>query len=185
MPVATPAAALGSPCPDFVLPDVFGEVRRRDDVCGGRANLVVFFCNHCPYAQAVEDRLIALQRELGPQGLATTLICANDPADYPDDAPDRLRARAEQKAYPFPSLIDASQDVARAFDAACTPDFFLFDAGRTLVYRGRLDDNWKRPAQVTRRELHDAIVAVLAGRPVEGPQHPSLGCSIKWRRADV
>jgi peroxiredoxin len=181
MPVATPAASLGSPCPDFALPDVFGQLRRRDEVLTGPARLVVFFCNHCPYAKAVEDRLIALQRELGPRGLSTVLICANDPTDYPEDAPDALRARAEEKAYPFPSLIDETQQVARAFDAACTPDPYLFDGAGRLVYRGRIDDNWKRPAAVTRHELREAIEAVLAGRPVPSTQHPSLGCSIKWK----
>jgi hypothetical protein len=181
MPVATPAAALGAACPDFALPDVFGVVRRRDELCTGKANLVVFFCNHCPYAQAVEDRLIALHRELSPQGLTTTFICANDWTAYPDDAPEMLRARAEAKAYPFASLVDESQAVARAFDAACTPDPYLYDAAGKLVYRGRIDDNWKRPAQVSKHELRDAIVATLAGAPVAALQHPSLGCAIKWR----
>lgn len=181
MPVATPVAVLGSPCPSFVLPDVFGVVHRSDALLTGKANLVVFFCNHCPYAQAVEDRLIELHRELAPQGLVTTLICANDPAEYPEDAPEQLKARALAKAYPFPSLIDESQDVARAFDAACTPDPYLFDAAGKLVYRGRIDDNWKRPAQVTKRELRDAIVATLAGQAPSSTQHPSLGCAIKWK----
>lgn len=181
MPVATPAAALGMTCPDFTLPDVFGRVRRRDEALDGRANLVVFFCNHCPYAKAVEARLIALHDEHKASGLRTALICANDPSHYPEDAPEQLCARAEERHYPFPYLVDETQDVARAFDAACTPDFFLFDADRKLVYRGRLDDNWKRPEQVKRRELHEAIAAVLAGRAVEGVQHPSLGCSIKWK----
>jgi peroxiredoxin len=181
MPVATPAAALQMPCPDFTLRDVFGRVQRRDDVLDGRANLVVFFCNHCPYAKAVEARVIALHDEHKGAGLRTVLVCANDPSHYPDDAPEHLRARAEEKHYPFPYLVDESQDVARAFDAACTPDFFLFDQQRRLAYRGRLDDNWKRPEQVTRRELHEAIGAVLAGRAVSDVQNPSLGCSIKWK----
>ncbi len=181
MPVATPAATLGAPCPPFLLPDVYGAMRARDDVLDGRANLVVFFCNHCPYAKAVEDRLIALQREFGDQGLKTVLICANDAEAYPEDAPEALRARAEHKAYPFPSLIDGPQDVARAFDAACTPDPYLYDASLKLVYRGRIDDNWKRPEAVTKHELRNAIEAVLSGRPVAELQHPSLGCSIKWR----
>jgi hypothetical protein len=183
MPVASPAAALGTPCPDFALPDVFGVLRRRDEVLVGRANLVVFFCNHCPYAKAVEGRLIALQRELGPQGLCTTLICANDATEYADDAPEALRARAELRDYPFPSLIDDTQQVARAFDAACTPDPYLFDASLRLVYRGRIDDNWKRPEAVTRHELRAAVLATLAGQAPAAPQHPSLGCSIKWRAA--
>jgi peroxiredoxin len=182
MPVATPAAALGTPCPDFALADIFGVRRRRDDVLAGRANLVVFFCNHCPYAKAVESRVIALHDEHKQAGLRTVLVCANDPSHYPDDAPDQLRARAEERHYPFPYLVDETQQVARAFDAACTPDFFLFDGDRRLVYRGRLDDNWKRPEQVTRRELHEAIAAVLSGQSVPAVQHPSLGCSIKWKQ---
>lgn len=181
MPVATPAAALGSPCPDFALPDVFGVVQHRDDVLVGEANLVVFFCNHCPYAMAVEDRLIALHRDLAPRGLKTVLICANDPTEHVEDAPAALKARAIAKAYPFSSLIDESQQVARAFDAACTPDPYLFDKNGRLVYRGRIDDNWKRPAAVTKHELRYAIEAVLEGRPVSSVQHPSLGCSIKWK----
>jgi len=182
MPVATPAASLGAPMPDFALPDVFGVKRTRDELLRGSANLVVFFCNHCPYAKAVEERLIVLHRELEKRGLKTVLICSNDPTDYPDDAPAALRVRAEQRGYPFPSLIDDTQAVARAFDAACTPDPYLFDKAGRLVYRGRIDDNWKRPEAVTRRELKEAIEAVLDGRPVSPTQHPSLGCSIKWTK---
>lgn len=181
MPVATPASALGSACPDFALPDVFGAVRKRSDVVTGPASLVVFFCNHCPYAKAVEDRLIALARELGPRGLSTTFIASNDWAEYPDDAPEHLKARAEQKQYPFPYLVDASQQVAKAFDAACTPDFFLYDGDQKLAYRGRLDDNWKRPEQVKKQELKEAVEALLAKRPVSSTQNPSIGCSIKWK----
>ncbi len=181
MPMATPAAAIGTPCPDFTLPDVFGEQRRRDDVVSGPAALVVFFCNHCPYAKAVEDRLIALHLELAPRGLTTTLIASNDWVAYPDDAPEQLRQRAVEKKYPFPYLVDASQRVARAFDAACTPDFFLFDRGKQLVYRGRLDDNWKQPELVKRRELAAAVDALITGKPISAAQHPSLGCSIKWK----
>jgi hypothetical protein len=157
--------------------------RLREEVLGGKANLVVFFCNHCPYAKAVEDRLIALHRAFSAEGLRTVFICANDAAAYPDDAPAALRARAEDKAYPFPSLIDERQDIAKAFDAACTPDPYLYDANLKLVYRGRIDDNWKRPDAVTKHELRNAIEAVLSGAPVETLQHPSLGCSIKWKAA--
>jgi peroxiredoxin len=181
MPVATPAAALGSPCPDFALPDLDGKTHKRDDVVTGPAALVVFFCNHCPYAQAVEGRLIALARELAPRGLTTTLIAANDWQAYPDDAPAKLKERAQQRQYPFAYLVDESQAVARAFDAACTPDFFLFDGGGHLAYRGRLDDNWKRPEQVKQHDLRDAVEAVLRGGAPSPTQHPSLGCSIKWK----
>lgn len=180
MPVATPASTLGTPCPAFRLHDVFGGVHDSAGFVDVDAVLVVFFCNHCPYAQAVEDRLIALARTHAPAGLKTVLVASNDVDAYPDDAPDALRARAVSKDYPFPYLVDADQAVAKAFDAACTPDFYLYRRGR-LAYRGRLDDNWKRPAAVTRHELHDAIVAVLAGRAPAEPQHPSIGCSIKWK----
>jgi hypothetical protein len=182
MPVATPAAALGSEHPTFALRTVFGMVRHRDVVLGGDANLVVFFCNHCPYAMAVEDRLIALHLELAPRGLRTVLICSNDPTEHVEDAPDALKARAIEKDYPFPYLIDETQDVARAFDAACTPDPYLYDRHGRLIYRGRIDDNWKRPSAVTKHELREAIEATLEGRPVSSVQHPSLGCSIKWKR---
>lgn len=181
MPVATPASTLGSPCPDFALPDVFGVVKRRDDVVTGKAALVVFFCNHCPYAKAVEDRLIALARACAPRGLSTTFIAANDWQAYPEDAPPLLLARAVEKAYPFPYLVDDSQQVARAFDAACTPDFFLYDGAQRLAYRGRLDDNWKRPELVKRHELKEAVEALLSGQPAPTTQNPSIGCSIKWK----
>ncbi len=181
MPIATPASVLGSACPDFGLVDVFGAAKRRDDVVTGAAALVVFFCNHCPYAKAVEDRLIALARDVGPRGVSTTFIASNDWDAYPDDAPARLKARAVEKAYPFPYLVDVDQSVARAFDAACTPDFFLYDGDKKLAYRGRLDDNWKRPELVKRRELREAIEALLSGQPVAATQNPSIGCSIKWK----
>jgi peroxiredoxin len=183
MPVATPAADLGRPCPDYRLPDVFGGVRCRDDDKSAQALLVVFFCAHCPYARAVEDRIIALHRALAPQGLATVFICSNDAASYPEDAPAGLRAQAEQKHYPFPYLIDEDQRVARAFDAACTPDLFVFDAKRLLRYRGRLDDNWKNPQDVTKHELKDAIQAILRRDVPAAQQFPSLGCSIKWKQS--
>ncbi len=179
MPIATPAAVIGWQMPAFTLKDVFGNTVS-DAALDGKANLLVFFCNHCPYAKAVEDRLIALHNALAPRGLRTVLICSNDATAYPDDAPASLRARAEEKRYPFPYLVDDSQATARAFDAACTPDPFLFDAHGKLVYRGRIDDNWKEPGKVTKEELKAAIDAVLDGAPVDGTQHPALGCSIKY-----
>lgn len=181
MPVATPAAALGMPAPAFELPDVFGVRRNRADVLDGAANLVIFFCNHCPYAQAVEGRVLTLIRDLAPTGLKAVLIASNDWEAYPEDAPAALQARAIEQNYPCPYLVDEDQKVARAFDAACTPDCFLFDGEGKLVYRGRIDDNWKRPAQVTRHELREAIEAVIGHQPVDATQHPALGCSIKWR----
>jgi peroxiredoxin len=175
--------ALGTPCPDFRLPSVDGKTFARDD-CRDRWVLVVMFiCNHCPYVQAVEDRMVALQREYGPRGVQLVGICSNDPTDYPDDRPDRLLARWREKGYGFPYLVDSSQDVARAFGAVCTPDIYVFDRDRRLAYHGRIDDNWKEPTRVRQRELAAALDALLAGRRPAAEQHHSLGCSIKWRKA--
>jgi hypothetical protein len=140
----------------------------------------VFFCAHCPYARAVEDRILALHRRYAARGLATVFICSNDAFAYPADAPDKLREQAEQKQYPFPYLIDADQTVARSFDAVCTPDLFLFDRACGLHYRGRLDDNWKDASAVTAQELADALEGCLKGASPPADQRPSLGCGIKW-----
>jgi peroxiredoxin len=182
MAVETPPPELGTPCPDFRLPAVDGKRYARDDFAGSPALCVMFICNHCPYVKAVEDRLIRLARELGPRGVQFVAICANDAESYPDDAFDKLRERWRDKGYGFPYLHDEAQDVARAFGAVCTPDIFVYGPERKLAYRGRIDDSWKDESKVTRRELADALEAVLAGRPVPAPQRPSMGCSIKWRQ---
>jgi peroxiredoxin len=173
---------LGSPCPDFRLRSVDGRTWARDDFRKADVLVVLFICNHCPYVQAVEDRIIALRREYEGRGVQLVGICANDPTDYPDDRPERLLARWREKDYGFPYLLDETQDVARAFDAVCTPDIYLFDRDRRLAYHGRIDDNWQQPARVRRRELAAAVDALLAGRAPAAEQHPSLGCSIKWRK---
>lgn len=172
---------LGTPCPDFDLPRVDGGRFRLADAAGARALVVMFMCNHCPYVQAVEDRLIALAREYGAKGVRFVGICSNDPESYPDDAPAKLRARWKAKGYGFPYLVDETQDVARAFDAVCTPDIFVYGADLTLAYHGRIDDDWKSPERVRRRELAAALDALLAGERPTREQHHSMGCSIKWR----
>ena len=174
--------ALGTPCPDFRLPAVDGTTVARDDFRDATALVVMFLCNHCPYVQAVEDRIIALARDYGPRGVQFVGICSNDPSGYPEDAPARLLARSRVKGYGFPYLVDASQDVARAFDAVCTPDLYVYDRARRLAYHGRIDDNWKEPGKVTRRELAAALDALLAGRAPEREQLHAIGCSIKWTR---
>jgi hypothetical protein len=131
--------------------------------------------------KAVEDRLIELNRDYAPKGVQFVGICSNDAATYPDDAFDKLAERWHAKGYGFPYLHDESQDVARAFGAVCTPDIFVYDRDRQLAYRGRIDDSWKEPAKVTRRELAEALDALVAGRRPSAEQKPSLGCSIKWR----
>jgi peroxiredoxin len=174
--------ALGSPCPDFSLPTVDGKRAARDDFRDKAALVVMFICNHCPYVQAVEDRLIALAREYSPKGVQFVGICSNDPSSYPDDAPKRLLARWREKQYGFPYLVDESQDVARAFDAVCTPDLYVYDGARRLAYHGRLDDNWKEPGKVKRRDLAAALDAIVAGSSPAREQITSIGCSIKWKR---
>lgn len=181
MAVETPAAALGSVCPPFSLPGVDGRRYAREDFASSPVLLVMFICNHCPYVKAVEDRLIRLGREYGPRGVQLVAICSNDAAGYPEDAFGALAARWREKAYGFPYLHDERQDVARAFGAVCTPDIFVYDRERRLAYRGRIDDSWKDESQVTRRELAEALDAILDGRAPLSPQRPSMGCSIKWK----
>ncbi len=181
MAVETPPPALGTPCPDFRLPAVDGQSYTRDDFTASPVLVVMFICNHCPYVQAVEDRLLRLGRALGPRGVAFVAICSNDARTYPDDAFDKLRDRWRDKGYGFPYLHDEAQDVARAFGAVCTPDIFVYDADRRLAYRGRIDDSWKDESRVTRHDLADALEALLAGGRPAPEQRPSMGCSIKWR----
>ena len=182
MAVETPPAELGAACPDFRLPGVDGKAYARDDFAGKPVLVVMFICNHCPYVQAVEDRLIRLAREFEPQGVQFVAVCANDAAHYPDDAFDKLAARWRERGYGFPYLHDDAQDVARAFGAVCTPDIFVYDRDRRLAYRGRIDDSWKDEGKVQRRELAEALAALVAGKRPPPVQRPSMGCSIKWRR---
>ena len=174
---------LGTPCPDFRLPSVDGRTFARNDFADRPVMVVLFICNQCPYEQAVEDRIIQLARDYGPRGVQLVGICSNDPTDYPDDRPEMLLRRWREKSYGFPYLIDATQEVARAFNAVCTPDIYVFGKDSGLAYHGRIDDDWKEPTKVNRRELATALDALLAGRPAPREQIPSIGCSIKWRKA--
>lgn len=173
---------LGAPAPAFALPDTSGKVVRLDDFREAKGLLVVFMCNHCPYVVHVRHELAAIGREYGPKGIAMVGINANDAAAYPADSFARMGEEARRVGYPFPYLYDATQAVAKAYRAACTPDFFLFDGDRRLVYRGQLDD--ARPGldtPVTGRDLRRALDALLAGQPILGEQLPSMGCNIKWQ----
>jgi peroxiredoxin len=181
MAVESNAPQSGVPCPDFRLPAVDGKTYARDDFAASPVLVVMFICNHCPYVKAVEDRLIALAAEYGPRGVALVGVCSNDAVSYPDDAFDKLAERWRSKGYRFPYLHDESQEVARAFGAVCTPDIFVYDSQRRLAYRGRIDDSWKDPTRVTRRELAGALDALLAGRAPPPDPKPTLGCSIKWK----
>ena len=169
---------LGTSCPDFSLPGVDGKVWTRDDF-KETLLLVVVMCNHCPYVQAVDDRVNQLAKAYAGR-CAVVGINPNDAVAYPDDDFAAMQARAAVKGFVFPYLRDEDQSVARAFGAVCTPDFFLYDQGRRLAYRGRLDDNWKDPEAVKAQDLREAIEALLAGRMPGPVQRPSMGCSIKW-----
>jgi len=173
---------LGTPAPGFALPDPQGTVHSLDDFRAAPALLVAFVCNHCPYVRHIVDGFAEFAREYGPKGLAVVAISANDAAAYPDDAPPAMAEAARRHGFTFPYLYDASQQVALAYQAICTPDFFLFDGRRRLAYRGQFDDS--RPgsaAPVTGASLRAAADAVLAGRSPPAVQLPSVGCSIKWR----
>ena len=174
--------ALGTPAPAFSLPATDGRLVSLGDFARHKALLVMFICNHCPFVKHVRQELSRLGRDYADRGAAIVAINSNDADAYPDDAPDRMREEAAAAGYTFPYLFDATQEVARAYQAACTPDFFLFDGARRLVYRGQLDDS--RPdsgIQVTGRDLRAALDAALAGRPPSSDQKPSLVCNIKWR----
>jgi peroxiredoxin len=181
--IATDSMPLGTSAPDFSLPDVVGgKSVALADFAGKPALLVMFICAHCPYVVHVREELVRLADEFLPQGAAFVAISANDAVKYPADGPEELRAMAVECKFPFPMLYDESQEVARAYTAACTPDFFLFDADRKLAYRGRLDDSTPGNGKpVTGADLRAALEAVLAGQPAPQPQMPSLGCSIKWK----
>jgi len=176
---------IGTPAPDFHLPDVVsGETVGLDRFRGKKALLVMFICRHCPYVKHVQRELAQLGEDYFGKPLGIVAISSNDAAAYPDDAPAGLREMASQLGFRFPFCYDETQEVARAYGAVCTPDFFLFDARGCLAYRGQLDDS--RPGNgipVTGRDLRAAIDALLGGQPVEAVQKPSIGCNIKWRES--
>ena len=177
--------ALGTPAPAFSLKDVRdGKVYSVEPLTGPKGLLVMFICAHCPFVKHVEQELARLGRDYRNSGIGIAAISSNDADNYPDDAPASLAGQARSAGFVFPYLYDETQDVARAYDTTCTPDFFLFDSQRKLVYRGQLDGS--RPGNgvpVTGRDLRAAIDAVAAGNPVPRDQKPSIGCNIKWKRA--
>ena len=173
---------LGTKAPDFRLPDTTGKPVSLKDFSSARALLVVFMCNHCPYVKHVRSGLAQLARDYQPRGLAMVGISSNDVANYPADSPAKMAEEAKAAGYIFPYLYDETQSVAKGYRAACTPDFYLFDQGQRLVYRGQMDDS--RPGNgipVTGKDLRAALDAVLAGKPVSPDQKVSIGCNIKWK----
>jgi len=177
---------LGRPAPDFSLPDSSGRVHALNDFSAAKALLVVFMCNHCPFVKHIAAGLAAFARDYQSRGIAVVGINANDVASHPDDAPEQMALESARQGYVFPYLYDESQAVAKAYQAACTPDFFLYDADRCLAYRGQFDGS--RPGNdvpVTGADLRAAADALLAGQALPEPQLPSLGCNIKWRAGNA
>jgi len=174
---------LGTRAPDFALPDtVSGRTIRLGDYAASPALLVAFICNHCPYVQHMRAAFVEFAREFQPRGLAVVAISANDPEAYPQDSPEQMAIEAKKSGFTFPYLFDRTQQTAKAYQAVCTPEFYLFDAAQRLVYRGRFDAS--RPnsqVPITGSELRAAAEAVLAGRQPAADQKPSIGCGIKWR----
>ncbi|WP_006786596.1 thioredoxin family protein [Thiorhodospira sibirica] len=175
--------ALGTQAPPFSLPDVVtGNTISLDDFAQAKGYLVAFICNHCPFVQMLRHELARFGREYIPQGLAMIAINANDADNFPEDSPEKMQDDARRFAYPFPYLYDQSQATAKAYQAACTPDFFLFDGERRLVYRGQFDG--ARPGNdvmVTGADMRQAVDALLSGQAITAEQKPSLGCNIKWK----
>ena len=182
--VRTPSTMLplGTAAPDFSLPNLDGRLMSLGDVAGEKGMVVMFICNHCHFVKHVADQLAVLGRDYLPRGIGVVAISSNDVSTHPADSPEQMVHEAEERGYLFPYLYDETQEVAQAYHAACTPDFYLFDAGRALVYRGQLDPS--RPGSdvpVTGSDLRAAIEALMAGQPPVAEQIPSLGCNIKWK----
>jgi len=177
---------LGTKAPDFTLPDTDGNMVSLRDFAGKDALLVMFICNHCPYVKHLKEALAKLGSEYHGKGVGIVAINSNDVANYPDDSPDKMKEDARRFKYPFPYLYDESQEVAKAYHAACTPDFFVFDEEQQLAYRGQFDDS--RPGNevpLTGKDLRAALDAVLKGMPAPETQKPSMGCNIKWKSGNA
>ena len=170
---------LGSPCPDFQLQAIDGKNYTLSDF---KAPVLIFafICNHCPFVRLLEDRIIALSKKLNPNDAEFIGICSNDATNYPEDSPEALKKRAKEKNYPFVYLLDESQEVAKEFQALATPDFFIYNKKRNLVYRGRFDDSVKDESKVENKELEEAVLLALKDKDIP-KQQPSIGCSIKWK----
>lgn len=175
---------LGTQAPDFELPDtVSGKTVRLSEIISPKATVVMFLCNHCPYVLHVNAEIVRLAREFQSRGVSFVGISSNDAVAYPEDGPDQMRVHAREVGYPFPYLYDETQEVARAYDAACTPDFYVFDGDQKLAYRGQLDSSRpkRNPGPATGEDLRAALDAVLSGQAPDPVQRPSGGCNIKWK----
>jgi len=173
---------IDSSAPDFNLPATNGQNYSLDSFKNAHALVIVFTCNHCPYAKAAWPLLVKLAQEFKEKGVAFVAINPNDDKQYPEDSLEKMKEHHSARKMNFPYLIDESQDTARAYGAQCTPDIFVYDRERKLRYHGRVDDNWQHPEAVKKEELKEAIEALLRGESPSGDQNPSMGCSIKWRQ---
>ncbi|KHD08368.1 alkyl hydroperoxide reductase [Candidatus Thiomargarita nelsonii] len=174
---------LGTIAPDFTLPNtVTGDTVTLSDLKSDIATVIMFICNHCPYVKHVQDELVKLGNDYQAKGVSFIAISANDVVNYPEDSPDKMKIVAQQLGYSFPYLYDETQEVAKAYQAACTPDFYIFDKDLKCAYRGQLDDaRPKNNTPVTGKDIRAALDAILTGQPVNSAQKPSIGCNIKWK----
>ncbi len=177
----SPTIDIGSKLPEFEATDVFDKPWSTKTRAPGQLLVVMFICNHCPYVQAIETRLLRLAKTFSDRGVEFIGVCSNDSTDHPEDSPANLKKRALELDYPFRYLIDEDQSIAKSLSAVCTPDLFVYDKIDVLKYRGRLDDSWRDESKVKSQDLSLALSALLAGENVRSPQHPSMGCSIKWK----
>lgn len=176
--------ALGTKAPEFTLPDtVSGKNVSLSDLKSAKATVIMFICNHCPFVKHVNIELVRMANDYIPKGISFIAISSNDVVNFPEDSPEKMKEEARALGYPFPYLYDESQSVARAYDAACTPDFFIYDKDLKLAYRGQLDDS--RPSNgipVTGKDIRAALDLLLAGKSIPADQKPSIGCNIKWKK---
>ena len=178
--MATDTLQIGSTAPDFHLPGTDGIQHSIGSFCEKEALLVIFSCNHCPYVQAYEERIIQIQADYKDR-LCVVAINSNDASAYPDDSFEMMKKRADEKNFNFPYLRDEDQSVAKAYGATHTPEIFLFDKNRELAFHGKIDDNWKEPAEVKSKYLRNAIEELLAGEKISVPETFTIGCTIKWK----
>lgn len=171
---------IGSKLPDFSLPGIDGKNYSPSSFQNSKVLVVMFTCNHCPYVQAYENRLIKLQKDFKDKGVSFVAVNANDEINYPEDSFENMVKRAKEKDFNFPYLRDKTQEVAKKFGASYTPEIFLFDEKRTLQYHGRIDDNWQEPEKVTKQHLKEAIEALLANKTIDRADTQAIGCTVKW-----
>jgi len=180
--MATNTLKIGSQAPDFNLPGIDGKKYSLSSLTDKKALIVIFSCNHCPYVQAYEDRIIRIQEDYAHKGVVVIAINSNDDVNYPDDSFENMKKRAAEKKFNFHYLRDEEQSIARAYNATHTPEIFLFDKGRKLVFHGKIDDNWQEPDRVQNPYLKNALDELLAGKEISVPETFTIGCTIKWKK---